>query len=200
MSTEKRNYELRVRRERQEATRRRIIDATEELHQEVGPAATTVADIARRAGVSRPTVYTHFPEETELFAACSAQFLSRHPPPDLDAALGLDDPVARVEEALTALYGWWRETEPMSGKIQRDRRLLPKLDSLVSGTSDAMLEGLSSALAAGFGEPSDPQVQAFIRLAVDFWTWSRLDQSGLEDRASAELMSRAIACVADTGS
>ena len=67
MSSESRKYELKARAEKQADTRRRIVEATSELHEEVGPARTTVAEIARRAGVQRLTVYNNFPNETELF-------------------------------------------------------------------------------------------------------------------------------------
>ena len=60
--TEKRKYELRKRAERQQETRRRITEATVALHGEVGPAATQISEIARRAGVQRLTVYNHFPD------------------------------------------------------------------------------------------------------------------------------------------
>jgi AcrR family transcriptional regulator len=49
----------------------------------VGPARTTITEIARRAGVQRPTVYANFPTDRELFAACLAHFMAEHPLPDL---------------------------------------------------------------------------------------------------------------------
>ena len=48
----------------------------------VGPRETTVSAIAERAGVERLTVYRHFPNEKGLFAACTAHYMSLHPPPD----------------------------------------------------------------------------------------------------------------------
>ncbi|MBS2966361.1 TetR family transcriptional regulator [Actinocrinis puniceicyclus] len=42
-----------------------------------GPAATSIAAIAERAGVTRLTVYRHFPHETTLFQACSGHWLSQ---------------------------------------------------------------------------------------------------------------------------
>ena len=57
-----RKYELRRRAERQEETRRRIVQATVELHEAVGPSKTTISAIAERAGVDRSTVYRHFPD------------------------------------------------------------------------------------------------------------------------------------------
>ena len=80
----------------QQETRRRIAAATAELHEEVGPARTTVTEIARRAGVQRPTVYNNFPEDRELFAACQAHFLTEQPPPDPARRSMLDDPAQRL--------------------------------------------------------------------------------------------------------
>ena len=51
-------------------TRGRIVEATVHLHATIGLAATTVAGIAQQAGVTRLTVYRHFPDVEELFAAC----------------------------------------------------------------------------------------------------------------------------------
>src|SRR3954470_17496284 len=66
----RRPYRLKERARRQEQTRRRIAAATAALHEEVGPARTTTSEVARRAGVQRPTVYSNFPRERDLFAAC----------------------------------------------------------------------------------------------------------------------------------
>src|ERR687894_850691 len=97
MSTQKRKYELRARAERQAETQRRIAAATSRLHAEVGPARTTVAEIARRAGVQRLTVYKNFPTEYELFAACQRHFLTENPPPDPSRALAIADPGERLD-------------------------------------------------------------------------------------------------------
>src|SRR5437899_11636243 len=91
MSSQIRKYELKARAEKQAATRRRIVEATSALHEEVGPARTTVAEIARRAGGARLTVYTHFPNETELFDACGQHWMERHPLPDPSSSLAIDN-------------------------------------------------------------------------------------------------------------
>ena len=77
--TGKRKYELKKRAERLAETRRRITEATVELHCTVGPAATQINEVARRAGVQRMTVYNHFPDESSLLAACSAHWRALHP-------------------------------------------------------------------------------------------------------------------------
>src|SRR6266540_3577795 len=48
-----RRYELKQRAQRQADTRRRILEATVELHVERGLVATQITDIAQRAGVDR---------------------------------------------------------------------------------------------------------------------------------------------------
>src|SRR5438132_5479997 len=103
-----RKYELKERARAQAETRRKIVEATVALHEEVGPARTTVAEIARRAGVTRLTVYNHFPEDAELFAACQGEFLARNPPPDLSSAFAVPDPRERVRVVLRGLYAGYR--------------------------------------------------------------------------------------------
>src|SRR4051812_4916860 len=121
MSSEMRSYQMKVRAERQEETRRRIAAATASLHEEVGPARTTIAEVARRAGVQRPTVYNNFPQERELLAACQRHFLTENPPPDPSPAFQLEDPADRVRAALEAFYAWFRSNAAMAGNVQRDR-------------------------------------------------------------------------------
>jgi AcrR family transcriptional regulator len=189
-SRRKRPYRLKVRAKRQEETRRRIAAATASLHEEVGPARTTIAEVARRAGVQRPTVYNNFPRERELFAACQAHFLAEHPPPDPSPALALLEPAERLRGVLHALYGWYRSTEAMEENVHRDRRLLPELDALLAETSDRRLDALADELTRGFDLSGRAALltRALIRLALEFSTWQRLARDGLSDAHTADLM------------
>jgi AcrR family transcriptional regulator len=198
MSSEKRKYELRKRAERQADTRRRIAEATVELHQEVGPARTTVAEIARRAGVQRLTVYNNFPEERTLFEACQRHWLSQHPPPDFADAVGRGPLGERVEGVLRDLYRWYGRTERMATNIRRDRELLPALDALMTETSDARLRALAEALTASADARGrrKRELQAVLAVALAVWTWRRLTREGLDDAAAARLMTQAVEAVA----
>ncbi|HKG39634.1 MAG TPA: helix-turn-helix domain-containing protein [Conexibacter sp.] len=191
MSTQKRRYELKARAETQQATRERIAAAAASLHEEVGVARTTVADIARRAGVQRLTVYNHFPDLETLLPACTAHWLAAHPLPDLEPALAHEDPVDRLRVTLTALYGWYRENASMQRRMRGERATVPELDAWMAQSSDLMLAELARALAAGF---EGPHARAFVALALDFWTWRRLDAEGLDDDAAATLIVEAVAC------
>jgi AcrR family transcriptional regulator len=195
MSTQTRKYELKARAESQRETRDRIARAAAELHEEKGVAQTTVAEIARRAGVTRLTVYNHFADLSELLPACSAHYMALHPLPDLASALALEDPRERVRAALASQYGWYRETEPMFGKLFSDRASVPELDQFMEQNVDRMQAELADGLAAAFaarGRRAE-RLNALIRLALDFWTWRRLSREGLDDEAAAELMTAAAA-------
>ena len=185
--TEKRKYELRRRAERQEETRRRITEATVELHGAVGPAATRISEIARRAGVQRMTVYNHFPDEASLFAACSAHWQAQHPAPAPAAWVALADPHERLRAALRDLYAWYRETEPMLGNVLRDMETLPALRSVIEGGRGRYLETVRELLAEPFrvrGRRRE-RVDAALRAALDFHLWRALAPLG--DAEAAEL-------------
>jgi AcrR family transcriptional regulator len=195
MSTQTRKYELKARAESQRETRDRIARAAAELHEEEGVAHTTVAEIARRAGVTRLTVYNHFADLSELIPACAAHYERLHPAPDLGPALAQADPVERVRGVLVRLYGWYRETEPMYGKLFSDRASVPELDRFLEQNIDRMQDALAGDLAGAFGLSGrrTERTGVLARLALDFWTWRRLSRQGLDDETAADLMAVAIA-------
>lgn len=193
MSSEKRTYRLKARAEQQAETRQRIIEATAALHDEVGPARTSVAEIARRAGVQRLTVYNNFPDESLLFEACGQHWLAQHPPPDPTASLSLGDPAERLRAVLRAFYGWYRETGATQEHMHRDRLVMPVFDRVMRSKMDQGMADLIDALAAAFTRKAAAEVtRAAIALSVDFWTWRRLSAEGLEDAAAADLMVGAV--------
>jgi AcrR family transcriptional regulator len=173
-----RKYTMKRRAEKLEETRRRIAEATLALHEEVGPARTTVTAIAKRAGVSRPTVYTQFPDDLALFSACSAHFLAEHPTPEL-----VD---VELREALENVYTFFAANERTLGNIERDARLLPALAEVYShalATRESAADAHADRLAAG-----DLQVRAVLRLAFSFCTWQQLARAGLGVHEAASLM------------
>jgi AcrR family transcriptional regulator len=195
MSTKIRKYELKARAESQRETRERIARVAAELHEEKGVAHTTVAEIARRAGVTRLTVYNHFADLSELLPACAAHYARLHPTPDFESVMAQGDAAERVRGVLGLVYRWYRETEPMYGKLFSDRASVPELGQFLEQNIDRLLDGLGSDLAGAFdlrGRRAVP-LRALIRLALDFWTWRRLAGEGLDDEAAADVMTAAVA-------
>jgi AcrR family transcriptional regulator len=167
-----RKYELKQRAAQVEETRRRIVEATSGLHLERGPAATSIAEIARRAGVQRRTVYNHFPDDSTLFEACSAHWRALHPAPDPAAWTDL-------RQGLRELYAWYGETEPMTANVLRDAEVLPSLRAVVEPGFGRYVEVVRAVLAEKVG--AGPRVEAAIRLVTDFHSWRSLAPLGGED-------------------
>jgi AcrR family transcriptional regulator len=198
MSIEKRQYRLKARGDQQNATRLRIIQAAAALHDELGPARTTVSEIARRAGVQRLTVYNHFPDETDLFEACGAHWMAEHPIPDMSAAFAQADAAEGLRQVLAGLYGWYRENKASNEHLQRDRLLMPALDAVMSIRMDQHMVSLADMLAAGFMGADHPlEVRAAVALALDFWTWRRLSLEGMTDAGAATVMANAVRTAGD---
>jgi len=194
MSSQIRKYRLKVRAERQAETRRRIVEATAALHEEVGPARTTVAEIARRAGVQRLTVYNNFPTETELIDACGQHWTHLNPPPDPSAALAIDNPDERLRAVLGPLFRWYRKRARAIEHLQRDRLVMPALDAVMRIRMDQQLAHLADALGSGFAPDGQraKSLHAAVALALDFWTWRRLADEGISDDEAASVMVGAV--------
>jgi AcrR family transcriptional regulator len=195
MAENKRKYEMKKRAERQRETRRRIVEATVELHRTRGPANTTVSEIAKRAGVNRLTVYNHFPDTTDLLRACSRSWTERHPAPDPKPWAQISDPQDRLRAALGELYGFYALTEPMRGNVLRDAETMPELAALLEGSVVPYLGAVRDLLAEGWevGDDRRKRLLATIQLAIDFHTWRSLErESGLSREEAVESMLEAV--------
>jgi AcrR family transcriptional regulator len=198
-------YELKKRAERQEETRLRIARATLELHEILGPALTTRSAIAERAGVTRPTVYSHFPDELSLGKACSSLELSDNPLPDPGRWEEIADPEERMRGALGDLYAYFRRRERLWANILRDQELTLGADDPEALEADAEIMGpifahwerMRETLAAGWGSAeAHPRLRlGAIGLALDFQTWRAMARTqGLSDEQAIELMVGMVRC------
>jgi AcrR family transcriptional regulator len=194
MSNEKRPYRMKRRAQLEERTRRRITESAVALHEELGPAQTTISAIADRAGVRRSTVYRHFPDEETLFAACSSHWRAANPPPDPRSWSSIEDPAERTRTALRELYAFYAGTEAMYVSLLRDEPLVPAVQRRLRDFY-GYLVAIQDDLAAGRGLRGRRAryVRAAIGHALAFPTWRSLTrEQGLRDDDAAELMSRLV--------
>jgi AcrR family transcriptional regulator len=185
-----RKYTQTRRAEQQSETRQRIVEAVVALHGEIGPARTTIKAIAERAGVERLTVYRHFTDEGEIFAACNAHFLAETPPPDPAAWAGTRDPAARLRAALVAFYGYYRRGEDMIANAQRDAPELPAL-AAVMAPFGRFVETVRHDLQGSWPARGRARTRlgAAVGHALRFDTWRSLAHvEGLDDAEAADLM------------
>jgi AcrR family transcriptional regulator len=188
-SRKKRSYRMEERAKARDETRLRIVEAAVHLHGRLGPAATTVSAIAERAGVQRLTVYRHFPDEAALFAACTAHWGSRNPPPDPGSWSSITDPMARAVTAVTAYCAYYAGTSAMWRVAYRDASRVKPIQPLLAHV-DASLDALAETLAAGFAAKGKAGrgLRATLRHALSFATWCDLQDRGLSDREKAALV------------
>jgi AcrR family transcriptional regulator len=190
MSDQKRPYRMRRRAELEEQTRRRITESTVALHEELGPARTSISAIAERAGVRRSTVYRHFPDEDALFAACSSHWRTANPPPDPRAWAEIEDPAARTEIALRELYAFYGRTQRMYKSLLRDEPLVPIVQRLLRDFY-GYLRTIQDVLIAGrsLRGRAAARTRAAIGHALAFPTWRSLThEQGLANDDAVVLM------------
>jgi AcrR family transcriptional regulator len=83
-ATTQRSYSSPQREEQANATRRRVLDAAQQLFAEVGFAAVSMPRIAERGGVSLATVYLYFPGKAAIVSALADDLAAM---PDLSVEL-----------------------------------------------------------------------------------------------------------------
>ena len=187
-----------MRAEKTASTRQRIVEAAIGLHGTVGPANTSLSAVARKAGVSRPTLYSHFPDEASLFHACTMHWMSQDPPPDAAAWLEIDDSRQRIGTALREIYSHYDRNEQMIGNVFRDMYVVESMRSFNMPLVEESFAAMTQILSSAFDDGPDLAVRrrAIVSVAISFNTWKRLIKTeGLTNEKAADLMAHLIACV-----
>ncbi len=150
-------------------TRQRITDAAVRLHTTVGPSATSMSAVAEGAGVTRLTLYRHFPSKDELFGACMSHWRLLHPPPDPEAWRDIPDFEERARQALTDLYRWYGQNGDDLYPIYRDAAYTPESNQRARQATN---ERMISAVLDGIDLPGAARrrVRAALGHAMSFWT------------------------------
>ena len=192
----KRSYTLGKRAENQAETRRRIVEATVDLHAERGPAHTSITAIAERAGVQRHTVYEHFPTERELGLACSGLALERDPLPDEHAWREIADPDQRLRHGLTQIYAWYARNAELASCVMRDAEIDPLTRDIMQLRIGSRMDAFQATLSRGLRPGRD--LNAVLGLALSFHTWrSLVKEGGLSTDAAVAFVLRAVQCAAE---
>ena len=182
--TEPRIYRQKSRAKQQEETRQRIVESAAALHESVGGEQATVTKIADRAGVSRVTVYRHFPDEQSLLQACTQHYLGNNPPPDPSSWMSLAERKERLRTALTEIYGYHRRTERMMDRAFADSVSNETLAELFQPYFDFWNHVRDMLAAAWDGAPVAP----IIGHSIDFRTWKTLvREQGMPEEQAIEL-------------
>lgn len=189
LNMKKRKYTKTRRAEQQHETRERIVQAAVMLHEQLGPANTSIKAIAEKASVQRLTVYRHFPDDASLFEACTSHYFGLHPPPNMGDWAEIENASERCHTALLAFYRYYRQTQKMMAVAYRD---LDKIEELQKpmGQFEGYIDQVSDDLLKTWGQTRTikNQLRITLRHALRFSTWQSLQKTGLNDKKITELV------------
>ncbi|MBG0830878.1 TetR/AcrR family transcriptional regulator [Planomonospora sp. ID67723] len=133
-----------------------VLDAAREVVLAVGVRRTTLTDVARRAGVSRMTVYRHWPDVRSLVADLMTREWVL-----VAGGFATEDPVTAAVGVVRALRGHplWRKIVEVDPEL-----LLPYLLDRRGSSHDAMLALIELGIARGQDQgtvrPGEPEAMA----------------------------------------
>lgn len=148
------------------STRDRLIDAATRLLDEGGPAAVTLREVGRLAGVSHNAPYKHFASKEDLLAAVAARQLGHQDRPSDGAR---DDPAgADALRRMMHSYVRWAMRYPARFKLtfgswSTDSK---ELAEAATAARSALVEAVQAAQAAKALPEGDPERVAALILAV----------------------------------
>jgi AcrR family transcriptional regulator len=179
----RRPYQLKQRAESAEETRRRLVEATFVLHSEQGIAATTMKQIAERAGVGVGTVYHHFPTLDDTIDACGQMVMATWPPPSEAAFAGVPTMRERLSRLARALFAWGEQVAFDVIRMDRDR--LPIVRRFADEEQAHRIELTRTALAPFAIDRDQVRVAAAL---LDVGVYRALQGTGLTlDQAAATI-------------
>jgi len=185
----KRKYTKTRRAEQQDVTREKIVEATVSLHEQLGPANTSIKAIAEKAGVQRLTVYRHFPDDVSLFQACTSHYLGQHPPPNMGDWSDFQDASERSHAALLAFYRYYRTTEKMWSVAYRDIDKVKAMQVPMEQFQAYLDQVRDDLLASWHVKQADRKSLAItLRHCLRFTTWASLKNENLSDKKIVELV------------
>lgn len=171
-----------------EETRRRILEATCQLHGERGISGTSMVDVARRAEVSIGTVYRHFPNLDDLVDACGQIVWQELSPPTLESLAAKGS----IGERVRTLVG---EVFDMYGRGGQDMKLGMADIHRVKAVAEWFRrweEHKESLVRAALGRREDDEKAiALLTAMTGLGVWESLMSKELRSDEAADLVSRA---------
>lgn len=189
-----RKYELGKRTEAIEETRRRIIDATFDLHREKGVVATSMQDVAERADVALRTVYNHYATIDDLVAGCTNRVISLLSPPTPDIFGGVDTFEERMRRLVEELFAMYERGSAMIEVARCQQSEVAGLADYVASEA-AMREELVREALRPF-KPHGRTVREATALA-DFYVWKAFTQQNLTTRQAVDVVHRSLVALAN---
>jgi AcrR family transcriptional regulator len=193
-----RGYELGRRRAGSEATRERILEAARALVGGKGDLASfSMESVARRAGVSRMTVYNRFASRTGLLDALADYLAEKGGMHRLREVFAQDDLEAAVRRFVDVFVGFWESDRTTLRRMRALGVLFPSLHGGLPGRDAWRLEA-ANRLVAKFGRgtgdgvgPLRPDAAELLSVITGFDTFDALRTASRSSDEVARLLTEA---------
>ena len=181
-----RRYNMSARAQSTAQTRERLILAAKNLQAERGFTATSMEDIAARAGVSLATVYRHFPTLAALIPACATTVFNQAglPTPELASDIFGDaaTPGARLERLIRGTCDCYVRSAGWLNAARREEELISALHEAINIQRESLVILTRAALADASAREELIRV---ISALIDFPLWKSLLDAGLSEEEAA---------------
>jgi AcrR family transcriptional regulator len=168
-----RSYDNRLRQEHAEQTRERILEALAEELGDVPLDELSVSGVARRAGVSEPTVYRHFPNRQAMLDAFVARWRAQPAGPRLTSLAELADQVPDV-------FAHFEANRRMVVAANRPHSIASKTDAPSRARRMRAFQELAAPAVAHLEPDAAAAITAIIRQVFSSRTWvSLVEEYGL---------------------
>ena len=182
---------------RQQAERKaRIAASTAELHAAKGVAATSYADIASKAGVSLPTVHSHFPTQNELLQGCTGHVVAQAPQLPVEAIFAAVGLAAAADRLVSAMEQQHLHFEPWLSR--REDGVIPFLAEMSAGMRRAHAKLVTQLLERHLGPGPRRDLIAGWESVLSFDLWHRLQRGhGLPRAAVRRILVQCLLALAE---
>jgi AcrR family transcriptional regulator len=152
---------------RGEATRRKILDAAEEIFGEVGYHAASISEITRRAGVAQGTYYIYFHSKREVFVEL-IQYIGKRVRADTRAAIaGASNRLEAEQKGFAAFFQFVARHRHIYSIVQEAERVAPEVFSdYYHGISQGYVQGLTDAMGEQSIRKLHPEAIAYALMGI----------------------------------
>jgi len=175
---------------RGEATRRKVLDAAEEVFGELGYYETSIAEITRRAGVAQGTYYIYFHSKREIFAQLVEDISERLRADMRESIADASDRIEIEKRGFQAFFRFVARHRRIYSIVQEAERVAPEaFYAYYQKISQGYTRGLKEAMGEGSIKSLDPETIAytlmgighFIALRWLIWPQEGEDAQGYKD-------------------
>lgn len=177
---------------RGEATRRKILDAAEEVFGEMGYYEASISEITRRAGVAQGTYYIYFHSKREIFAELVEDIGERLRAEMRAAILGAPNRIEVEKRGFDAFFQFVARHRRIYSIVQEAERVAPEaFYAYYHKISQGYIRGLKEAMDEGSIRHLDPEAIAYTLMGIGHFIalrWLIWPQQGEKEQGYQEAL------------